>query len=152
MLLPDLPIAETAADFIAGKHGQRIGLPADDEHIQQREAAQNHHQRSRNHTPGFAQAWMEDQQQRQDISEHTITPPEQLRVNATIGQNEALETGLMREIQVGHVISHDQIQSAYDENTQQVLLAPQDGRIEYLVVPRINGGLPDEKYGQPPCK
>ena len=46
LIQANLAIAETALDFIAGKNVQRISLPADDEHIQQREAAQNDQRRA----------------------------------------------------------------------------------------------------------
>ncbi len=69
---------------IAREDIERIGLPADDEHVQQRERTQNDQHRSGHDTFGLAQTGNIDQQQRQQVTQHDIAPPEQIRIDAAV--------------------------------------------------------------------
>ena len=59
-----------------------------------------------------------EQEQRHEAAGDDVAPPEELRVDAAVAQDEALERGLLREVAVGEVVDQHEEQHGDDEEAR----------------------------------
>ena len=131
------------------EQNQRVGLAADQQHVELCEAADDHQRGRRGDgRTRLADGRVIDHGQRQQGAEQDLHDPEQLGVDAAVHQDKALHAMMLGGVQVRQVVDDHEVEHRGDEHAQQVLETEQHGVAQRTVGPGVGGHQHQDEYGK----